>query len=137
MKLSIWWTCLFPKVTCYLLLQISSYNFDIIVDKGNLIQERINCLQFFEGTGCSILKKSERNIESWNGTYLTPYCQSTVWKLQKFTLTEKKISSNQLFSNFLSINPLLSRNFCQKSVRVNFRNFHVVILCSSSGKIEI
>ena len=25
------------------------------------------------------------------------------------------------------VNPLLSRNFCEKSVRVNFRNFHTVV----------
>ena len=33
----------------------------------------------------------------------------TVWKNEKFTLTERKISSNQLFSTFFS-KPLLSRN---------------------------
>ena len=37
----------------------------------------------------------------------------------------KDISSNQLFSDLLR-KTLLSRNFCQKSVRVNFRNFHTV-----------
>ena len=41
----------------------------------------------------------------------------------KNVLSLKKISSNQLFSNFFS-KPLLSQNFCQKSVIVNFRNFH-------------
>ena len=46
--------------------------------------------------------------------------QHTVWKNEKFSLTEK-FSSNQLFSNFFSlVKPILSRNFCQKSVRVNF-----------------
>ena len=37
--------------------------------------------------------------------------------------SSQKISSNQLFSN-LSSKTLLSRNFCLKIVRVNFRNFH-------------
>ena len=46
-------------------------------------------------------------------------------KNEKFTLTEK-ISSKHLHSNFFSSNPLLSRNFCQKCVRVNFHNFHTV-----------
>ena len=45
----------------------------------------------------------------------------------KFSLTEKKIRQ----INFLVISLvklLLSRNFCQKSVRENFRNFHTVRL---------
>ena len=37
----------------------------------------------------------------------------------------KKISWNQLFITSL-VNTLLSRNFCQISVTVNFRNFHTV-----------
>ena len=36
--------------------------------------------------------------------------------------SQKIFSSNQLFRN-----PLLSRNFCQKCVRENSRNFHIVI----------
>ena len=41
----------------------------------------------------------------------------------------KVFSSNQLllFSNFYSIKPLLSRNFCEKSERENFCNFHIVL----------
>ena len=43
------------------------------------------------------------------------------------SLSPKKISSNQLFNNsFNLVKPLLSRNFCQKCVRENFRNFHTV-----------
>ena len=38
---------------------------------------------------------------------------------------QKKSPSNQLYSIFFS-KMLLSRNFCQKSVTVNFRNFHTV-----------
>ena len=54
----------------------------------------------------------------------------TVWKNEKFTLTEKFFRQ----INYLVISlvkQLLSRNFCQKCVRVNFRNFHSVI-----GKIQ-
>ena len=40
-------------------------------------------------------------------------------------LSQWKISSNEFFSNFFS-KMLLSRNFCQKCVRVNFRNFLTV-----------
>ena len=48
------------------------------------------------------------------------------WKSAKFTLT-KNISSNQLFSDFVMlVKTLFSRNFCQKSVRVNFCKFHSV-----------
>ena len=45
--------------------------------------------------------------------------------MKKFTLTI--FSSNPLFSNFFR-KTLLSRNFRQKGVRVNFRNFHTVAL---------
>ena len=48
-----------------------------------------------------------------------------MWKNEKFTLTEKIIRQ----INYLVISlvkPLLSRKFCQKCVRVNFRNFHTV-----------
>ena len=58
----------------------------------------------------------------WQGTVCT------VWKNAKFSLTEF-FSSNQFFSkyNFFSlVKTLNSRNFCQKCVRVNFRNFYTV-----------
>ena len=49
----------------------------------------------------------------------------TLWKNEKFTLTE--IFFRQINSLVIClVNALLSRNFCQKSVRVNFRNFHTV-----------
>ena len=38
----------------------------------------------------------------------------------------KNISSNQLFRNFFTKDTLLSRNFCQKTVRVKFCIFHTV-----------
>ena len=44
---------------------------------------------------------------------------------EKFTLTEIFIRQINSFVICL-VNALLSRNFCQKSVRVNFRNFHTV-----------
>ena len=53
-------------------------------------------------------------------------CCRTLWKLQKFTLTEKKFRQ----INYLVISlvkTLLSRNFCQKRVRVNSCNFHAVL----------
>ena len=46
---------------------------------------------------------------------------SAVWKLRKFTLTEKYFVKSSLFTTLL-----LSRNFCQKYVRMNFRNYHTV-----------
>ena len=50
---------------------------------------------------------------------------STLWKLRKFTLTEKKF--RQITYLVISlVKLLLSRNFCQKCVRVNSRNFHTV-----------
>ena len=48
-----------------------------------------------------------------------------------------KISWNQLCSNFLS-KTLLSRNFCQKSVKEQFRKFHIHTVCKwHSGEIKI
>ena len=51
--------------------------------------------------------------------------QCSVRKNQKSTLTEKIFRQ----INYLVISivkPLLSRNFCEKSVRENFYNFHIV-----------
>ena len=51
----------------------------------------------------------------------------TVWKNEKFTYSHRKYISStsyQLFSNFSSVETLLSRNFCQKSVQVNFLYIH-------------
>ena len=48
-----------------------------------------------------------------------------MWKIEKFTVTQKKFRQiNSLV--FSLVKTLLSRNFCQKSVTVNFRNFHTV-----------
>ena len=49
----------------------------------------------------------------------------TLWKLRKFTLTEK-IFRQITYLVISLVKLLLSRNFCQKCVRVNFRNFHTV-----------
>ena len=44
---------------------------------------------------------------------------------EKFTLT--KIFSRQINSLVIYlVNALISRNFCQRSMRVNYRNFHSV-----------
>ena len=51
-----------------------------------------------------------------------------VWKYEKFALTENFFRQ----INYLVISlvkPLLSRNFCQKCVRVNFRNYPTVPHC--------
>ena len=51
--------------------------------------------------------------------------QCTLWKNEKITLT--KIIFRQINSLVIySVNVLLSRNFCQKHMRLNFRNFHTV-----------
>ena len=50
------------------------------------------------------------------------YDECTVWKNEKFTLTE--IFFRQInYLVILLVKSLFSRNFCQKSVRVNFRSF--------------
>ena len=59
----------------------------------------------------------------------------TVWKNEKFTLT--KIIFRQINSLVIYlVNALVSRNFCQKSVRVNFRNFHSVMPTDHSVEIS-
>ena len=53
------------------------------------------------------------------------YWNNTVWKNEKFSLTEKKI--RQITYLVISlVKPMLSRNFCKRSARENFCNFHTV-----------
>ena len=48
-----------------------------------------------------------------------------MWKNEKFTFTEK-LSHQMSYKVSFVIKTLFSRNFCQKSVKVNFPNFHTV-----------
>ena len=51
--------------------------------------------------------------------------KDTVWKCEKFGLIEKIF--RQINSLVIClVKPLLSRNFCRKSVRLKFYNFHTV-----------
>ena len=50
----------------------------------------------------------------------------TLWKLQKFTVTKKNFVKLTTYLVISLVKMLLSRNFCQKRVTVNFRNFHTV-----------
>ena len=52
---------------------------------------------------------------------------STVWKHEKFTLTENIFREIISLVTTSSVKMLLSRTFCQKCVRVNFCNFHTVL----------
>ena len=49
----------------------------------------------------------------------------TVWKLREFSLTKKKFRQINSLATYL-VKSLLSRNFCQKCLRENSRNFHTV-----------
>ena len=62
---------------------------------------------------------------------LSPHCG----KIQKFTLTEKIFRQINSLVTYL-VKPLLSRNFCQKCVRENSRNFHTVQLCHCLAKFS-
>ena len=65
-------------------------------------------------------KRVRANVCNFHTVYY-----ATLWKNDKFTLTE--IFFRQInYLVILLVKPLLSRNFCQKRVRVNFRNFHTV-----------
>ena len=48
------------------------------------------------------------------------------WKIYSHRNFFRQINSLVIYL----VNALLSRNFCQKSVRVNFRNFHTVECCT-------
>ena len=50
----------------------------------------------------------------------------TVWKNENFSLTQKIIRQINSLVISLVIKTLLSRNFCQKCVRLNRSNFHIV-----------
>ena len=48
---------------------------------------------------------------------------SSVWKNVKFSLTAEKFRQSNSLVTYL-VKPLIWRNFCQKSVKENLRNFH-------------
>ena len=48
-----------------------------------------------------------------------------LWKFRKFSLTETIFREINSVVTYL-VKLLLSRKFCQKSVKENFRNFHIV-----------
>ena len=64
-----------------------------------------------------------------NLVYRVVYYTHCMWKLRKFTLTEK-IFRQITYLVISLVKLLLSRNFCQKCVRVNSRNFHTVKVCT-------
>ena len=96
---------------------------------------RINEFDYFDEI---IIDSEGRNgfghsVEIWEFFYqwqeiCDDQCQNniyTVWKNEKFALTEKIFREiDSLVTSF--VNALLSRNFCSKSVRVNFSNFQTV-----------
>ena len=71
-------------------------------------------------------KSISRKISGTKKIWIFHTHSVTLWKNEKFTLT--KIFFRQINSLVIYlVNALVSRNFCQKSVRVNFRNFHSVL----------
>ena len=50
----------------------------------------------------------------------------TVWRNEKFSLAEKKFRQINDYLVISLVKPLLSRNFCEYSVRENFCNLHYV-----------
>ena len=65
--------------------------------------------------------------ESWLWNSIDEAHSEEKWKIYSH---RKYISSNQLFSDFFSKKTLLSRNFWEKSVGVNFWNYHTMNLQS-------
>ena len=69
----------------------------------------------------SISRKISEIQKSWS--FHTVHC--ALWKNEKFSITKKLFCEiNSLVIYFVKL--LLSRNFCHKSVRENFHNFHTV-----------
>ena len=62
----------------------------------------------------------------WNCHACMQYFFDTVWKNEKFTVTQIFFPSNQFIVKFFS-KTLIWRNFCEKTVALKFRNFHSVI----------
>ena len=83
---------------------------------------------------------SERNVSCGIFSYFFVRIRHTVWKNEKFTLIPNIIREINVSTSL--VKTLLSRNFCQKSVRVNFRNFHTVVhtyyvLYSTTGIMQL
>ena len=57
------------------------------------------------------------------------HTHSTVWKNEKFSLTEKKFSWNQLFSNFFS-KTVTFKKFCPKKREREFPQFSHCVQCT-------
>ena len=72
------------------------------------------------------MQKKIREIESKIPTVWKSTRKRTLLKLQKFTVTEKKFVKSTIYLVSSLVKTLLSRNFCQRNVTVNFCNFHTV-----------
>ena len=55
-----------------------------------------------------------------------PHCGEHSVENEKISLTKKIFRQINSLVTYLLVKMLISRNFCQKSVRENFRNFHTV-----------
>ena len=78
---------------------------------------------FWQSRKC--IAVSDQTYTAQSGNYRILLSKCTVLKMKKITLNGKKIRKiNDLLISL--VKPSLSRNFCQKRVRANFRNFHTV-----------
>ena len=124
---------IFVKVTVLLNKLLKSWFHEIFFGERDFLVFPRNCENFtvtlFSQTfrEINVLLKNfavnwfdERNF-AWHG--------STVWKFRKFSRTKKIFREINSLVTYL-VKPLLSRNFCQKSVRENFHKFHTA-LCTS------
>ena len=69
--------------------------------------------------------KIQTVLQKFCETKIRQFLYCTLWKLRKFNLTQKIFRQNTYLVISL-VKLLLSRNFCQKCVRVNFWNYHTV-----------
>ena len=88
----------------------------------------INLLWFISAkcTETFISRKFLRNCSDSKIVYVNS-TQCGNWKNEKFSLTKEIFRQINYLATYLLVKPLLSRNFCQKYVRENFRNFLTVL----------
>ena len=90
-------------------------------------RETLTVRDFSHTTYVTILWQKLRVLRGFNMSYVCIFLHSTVWKI-------KNLLSWRIFRQIISlvisvVKTLLSRNFCHKCVRVNFRNKHTVLYC--------
>ena len=77
-----------------------------------------------------------RNFLQYMEEIFANFCTHSVVMSKIYSPRKKMFRQiNYLAIHLAKLLPLLSRNFCQKGVRVKFRYFHTVLLCVKHAQI--